>query len=410
MKHVNSKLLRWVVAAVVAVAAVAGLAACGRSSSEESGGSAGISEGAIKIGATFPFTGPLAVYGGLSKGFESYVSSVNAKGGVNGRKIEYTALDDAYDPSRVVANVRRLVQNEDNFMVVDFGLGPISARPFVQGTETPQFLFGGLPYDSQYSFTRSWWPHAAWEGEIYGRYIAENITDPKVGTLAINNEIAGAMAEGVKTGLGGDASDLVKDIRYEPTEVDLSSQINTLRSAGVNALVCIVTGTTEIQMLKYIHQIGWHPKLFLYSGTVSKQSIFEPAGKAATEGIYSAMWLKDPSDPQWEHSSELAGYRADVEKYGHGADPSDILVANGYAAAQAVVQGLEEMKEETGKSFIEALESFPPTSLPLLQSGVQLKAGPQERLVSQYQLLQYDGTGYRPIGSPQQAPITGSEG
>src|SRR5215213_3144436 len=378
MKGINSRLARTLVIAAFAGLALAGLAACGRSSSEDSGGSAGISEDSIKVGGTFPFTGPLAVYGSLSKGFESYLSAVNAEGGVDGRKIEYTALDDAYDPSKTVANVRRLVQQEDSFMVVDFGAGPISARPFVQASETPQFIFGGLPYESEYSFSRSFWPQIEWEGEIYGQYIAENFPDAKVGTLSVNNDIAVALVEGLKRGLGKDASDFVKDVRYEPTEVDLSSQVNALRSAGVDTLVTIVTGTTEIQMLKYVKQIDWNPNLFLYSGTVSKKAIFEPAGKAATEGIYSAMWLKDPSDPKWESSSELADYRANVEKYGHGANPSDILVANGYAGAQAVVQALEEMKEESGQGFIEALEAFPATSIPLLQSGVEFKAGPEE--------------------------------
>lgn len=379
------------------------LAACGRSGSDGASSSAqGVTGRSIALGATLPFSGPLAVYGGLWKGFAAYINAVNAQGGVNGRTISTTTLDDAYDPSRVASNVRKLVQQDRSFLVVDFGAGPLIVRPFLEQARTPQFILGGLAYDPKYPLTRSWWPEIPWEASVYGSYIARSVKNPKVATLAINNEVAPALVGGVKKGLGAKASSFVSDVRYEPTQVDLSSQINKLRAAGVNSLVCLVTGAAEIEMLKYIHQIGWHPKLFLYSAAVSRKAIFENAGAAASKGVYSAMWLKDPSDPTWKASPALASYRQDVAKYGGGADPDDIIVANGYAAAQAVVGALKTMKNPTQEGFIKALDGYPRTSLALLHDGIQLKPGPDAHLVTQYQLLQYDGNRYTSIGAPVQ--------
>jgi len=379
------------------------LAACGRAGDNSSGASAqGVTARTIKLGATLPFSGPLAVYGGLWKGFDAYVKSVNAQGGVNGRTIDTTVLDDAYDPSRVASNVRKLVQQDKSFLVVDFGAGPLVVRPFLEQARTPQFILGGLAYDARYPLTRSWWPEIPWEASVYGSYIARTVKDPKVATLAINNEVAPALVAGVKQGLGEKASAFSQDVRYEATQVDLSSQINKLRAAGVNALVTLVTGATEIQMLQYMNQINWHPKLFLYSAAVSRKAILEKAGSAAAKGVYSAMWLKDPSDPRWAASSTLAGYRRDVARYGGGADANDIIVANGYAAAQAVVGALRTMDDPTQEGFVAALDRYPETTLDLLQPGIRLKPGPDAHLVTQYQLLQYDGNRYAPVGSPVQ--------
>jgi branched-chain amino acid transport system substrate-binding protein len=287
-------------------------------------------------------------------------------------------------------------------MVVDFGAGPLSARAFAESTKTPQYILGGLAYDKQYPMTRSWWPEIPWEGAVDGQFIAKNVPNPKVATIAVNNEVAPALVAGVKSGLGDKKSAFVKDVRYEATQVDLSAQVNKLRASGVNALVCLVTGATEVQLLKYIHQIGWHPKLFLYSGTVSRKSIFEPAGLANAKDVYAAMWLKDPSDPKWAKDTNLAEYRADIAKYGKGADAADIVAANGYAAAQAVVKALGTMEDPTQEGFIKALDAFPATPLPLLQPGITLKPGPDAHLVSQYQMVQFDGDGFTTVGSPVQ--------
>src|SRR5919198_3201716 len=91
----------WQRMALVALVAMLALtvAACGRSSDSASLSVPGVTDKEIKVGGSFPFTGPLAVYGAISQGFAAYVDAVNASGGVNGRKIAYHPLDDAYDPS-----------------------------------------------------------------------------------------------------------------------------------------------------------------------------------------------------------------------------------------------------------------------------------------------------------------------
>ncbi len=69
----------------------------------------GVTATEIKIGGVFPFSGPASSIGLVGKGVLAYVQSINDRGGINGRKINYIAMDDAYSPPKAVEHVRKLV-------------------------------------------------------------------------------------------------------------------------------------------------------------------------------------------------------------------------------------------------------------------------------------------------------------
>src|SRR5262249_31898581 len=73
----------------------------------------GVTATEIKIGGVYPFSGPASSIGQVGRGVLAYVQSINDRGGINGRKINYLALDDAYSPPKAFEHVRRLVENDD---------------------------------------------------------------------------------------------------------------------------------------------------------------------------------------------------------------------------------------------------------------------------------------------------------
>ena len=60
----------------------------------------GVTATEIRVGSTFPFSGPASALGNVGKALIAYTEFINDKGGVNGRKIKLIALDDAYTPSK----------------------------------------------------------------------------------------------------------------------------------------------------------------------------------------------------------------------------------------------------------------------------------------------------------------------
>src|SRR5947207_11591095 len=73
----------------------------------------GVTATEIKIGGVFPFSGPASSIGLVGKGVLAYVQFINDRGGINGRKINYIAMDDAYSPPKSVEHIRRLVDGEE---------------------------------------------------------------------------------------------------------------------------------------------------------------------------------------------------------------------------------------------------------------------------------------------------------
>src|SRR3954463_4873255 len=73
----------------------------------------GVTATEIKIGGVFPFSGPASSIGLVGKGILAYVQSINDRGGINGRKINYIAMDDAYSPPKAVEHIRKLVDGDE---------------------------------------------------------------------------------------------------------------------------------------------------------------------------------------------------------------------------------------------------------------------------------------------------------
>ena len=73
----------------------------------------GASDTEIKLGQTVPHSGPGSLYGVLGRVGEAYFQMLNEKGGINGRKVKFLTMDDAYSAPKCVEATRRLVEQEE---------------------------------------------------------------------------------------------------------------------------------------------------------------------------------------------------------------------------------------------------------------------------------------------------------
>jgi ABC-type branched-subunit amino acid transport system substrate-binding protein len=82
----------------------------------------GVTATEIKVGGIFPFSGLASPIGQVGKAVLAYVQSINDRGGINGRKINYIAYDDAYSPPKSVEHARRLVESDEvSFIFSELG-------------------------------------------------------------------------------------------------------------------------------------------------------------------------------------------------------------------------------------------------------------------------------------------------
>jgi branched-chain amino acid transport system substrate-binding protein len=67
----------------------------------------------LRVGRSLALTGPLASYGNAKRdGHDAYIELINKSGGVNGRAIELTTLDDVYDGKNTIANLRKIATEQ----------------------------------------------------------------------------------------------------------------------------------------------------------------------------------------------------------------------------------------------------------------------------------------------------------
>lgn len=65
---------------------------------------AGVTADAINIGTSAPLSGPFAVFSTIQDGMRARLDAANQAGGIGGRRVELTALDDGWDPTATGAN------------------------------------------------------------------------------------------------------------------------------------------------------------------------------------------------------------------------------------------------------------------------------------------------------------------
>lgn len=129
-----------VAAAAATALTVAALSGCAGSSSTSGGGSnGGGASGNYEIGSTSDLSGAIAFEGsGLRDGINAWVKAVNAKGGINGHKVNYSPLDDASNPTTGLANAKQLASANVS-AILGWGLSNVivSAMPALQHNDLP---------------------------------------------------------------------------------------------------------------------------------------------------------------------------------------------------------------------------------------------------------------------------------
>src|SRR6516225_4176803 len=107
-----------------------------------------VTDSEIKIGNTMPYSGPLSNVGTQGRTEAAYFRMLNERGGVNGRKITFISLDDAYSPPKTVERVRELVEQEQVLAI--FGIigtsTSVSVQRYLNESKVPQlFIQSGAP-------------------------------------------------------------------------------------------------------------------------------------------------------------------------------------------------------------------------------------------------------------------------
>jgi ABC-type branched-subunit amino acid transport system substrate-binding protein len=362
----------------------------------------GVSDTEIKIGTTTPYSGPASAYAAGAISATAYFAMINDQGGVNGRKINYISLDDAYSPPKAVEQIRRLIESDEvAFLVNPVGTATnMAVLKYVNQKKVPHLFIGSgatIFNDPEHNpWTMSWTPHYASEGEIYARYVLSTKPDARIGIISQNDDLGRDYILGFKRGLGDRASAMIVSSQtYNTSDPTVDSQIVSLKASGADVLLIAAVPKFAAQAIRKAYDIDWHPQEFVSSVGSSIAGAIRPAGFEAAKGIISAAYQKDPADPQWKDDPAMKAWNVWMDKYNPRVDRSDYYAPYGYNVGFAVVQLLKQCGDDLTRENIMKQASHLDMELPLLLPGIRLKTTPSDlRPIKQMRLVRFNGERY----------------
>ena len=366
----------------------------------------GATDKEIKIGGISPYSGPASAYGAIGKAITAYFEKVNAEGGVNGRKLTFISLDDGYNPAKTVEQARKLVEEEEVLFVFNtLGTPPNSAiHKYMNSKKTPQLFVatGATKWGDPKNFpwTMGWQPNYQSESKVFAAHLLETKPNAKVAILYQNDDYGKDYLKGFEDGLGDKAKTMiVSKISYEVTDPTIDSQMVSLKATGADTFFNITTPKFAAQAIKKAAEIGWKPTHYLNSVSASVGSVMTPAGPENGVGIYTASYLKDPTDPQFQKGKEWDDWLAWMTKYQPKGDVKDVNNVYGYTVAQGLVQVLKQAGDNLTRENIMKQAASLEMSLPMLLPGVNVKTGPDDFYpIEREQLARFDGKTWQLFG------------
>ena len=334
-------------AAMAVMAAMTALA-CGaqQATNTPTASDVGITSNSILLGATFPLSGPAAAYADIAKSMNAYFQYVNDNGGVNGRKVVFTVVDDGYDPSKTPLKARELVEQDKIFAAVgNLGTGPnLAVRQYYNDNKVPDlFVFTGSNHwggdFAQYPWTIGWQPDYQAEGKIYAKDIVGSNPSAKIAILYQNDDYGKDYVKGITDGLGDKAKTMiVSKASYEVTDPTVDSQIVTLKASGADVFFNITTPKFGAQAVRKVYDSGWKPLHIINNVAASVGAVLTPAGLDKSEGLITIEYYKDPTDAQWKDDPAMKDWLAFMAKYYPDGKLEDASNTYGYRAGQVLVQ------------------------------------------------------------------------
>lgn len=329
------------------------LAGCGSnkvSDNQSSGKSTAANKDPYVIGMMTATTGPYALMGdGEAKSVNMLVEQVNAAGGINGHPLKIVSYDTGSKAEEAVKGYSKLVGQGATAI-----LGPIGNAE--SKAVTPLIKDNG---PLMYSLSGSYVPKDRWAfavsvqtmnmfQTVIGYLKTKGIK--KLAILATSDASGQDGIDAINALLKKETSiSLVASERVNPTDIDVSPQINNIKAKQPEALIIYCTGTPATVALKNFYQSGMDIPVIVNHGNLTYGFLDSIKGFQPTTLLIPATkdfgWqgLAD-SDPQKKINEKMhADY---AKKYGKDTDYGS---GTAYDALNVIVKALGEVGPDKEK-------------------------------------------------------------
>jgi len=341
------------------------LAAQGSAATGSAGDSTGVTAKAIKIGYIFSKAGAAgSTFENAGNGFDARIKAQNAKGGVNGRKIAVTTVDDSGATNNLVA-AQALVQNDKVFAVVNNSPFAFLSYRFLLDNGVP--MLGGGYDGNEYGQpgNEKLISILGNSAPVYAPQYTPGFVQlmKKKGATKVGTVSYGASASSTAS-----AKNLQKyavpaaglDPAYTNTTVDFGTTdvgplVLGMKNAGVDAAYLPLVLSTNLAIIQTAAQNNLNFKLAVLATGYGQSLLDQPAAKSiGPEVLFAQVWA-----PVELKTAATKQFVSDVTKYTSFRGVPDFGVYTGYLTADLLIKGLQAAgKNPTRDGYITATKGL----------------------------------------------------
>ncbi len=344
---------------------------------------AGAVGGTIVLGQSGVYSGPLGAFAQENIAvINTYFESINAKGGIHGRKLKLIALDDGFDPKRTVENAKTLIEKEKAFALINV-IGTANNAAIY-----PQLHQNGIPLVGPYSgatvlrdpakFRYLFFTRASYADET--EKMVEQLTSTGVKDIAVVYQDDPFGKAGLQAAVEALAKRKLKPVSVGAFNIakleETVAAAETVLKGHPSAVIIASSGKGTTSFIREVLKRGQRPAFYCLSVTNPKQ-LWADLGQEA-HGVVVAQAAPSP----WratlplvrEYQQVVANAKLAAKDFSYGS-------LEGFIVAKVAVEALRRAgKDLTREKYLAALEGMQGHDL----GGYTIGYGPADHSGSSY--------------------------
>lgn len=223
----------------------------------------------LKVGVALPQTGPGANFGNdLLKGAQWAVDDINAKGGVNGKRLEVVPVDTQADPQTGISAIKRMITvNQAPVFLIAWSsvvkaVAPIANREKVLGLN---FAANSPEIAQLGDYIYSTFPFADVDIRAVANYSYSTLGAKTAAVLYINNDSGVDGAAIYRSAFEKAGGKIVAYEAYDPKATDYTGMLLKLRVANPDIIHIQGLIVDLPQVLTQMRQLGIKQRVSTYS-------------------------------------------------------------------------------------------------------------------------------------------------
>jgi branched-chain amino acid transport system substrate-binding protein len=298
--------------------------------------------GTIKVGAILAVTGPASFLGAPeAKTLEMLVEEINAKGGINGDKVQLIIKDSGASPEKAVSFAKQLIDEEKVFAIIGPSTSGESMAIKNIAEESKTLLISCAAAEAivnpvaQYVFKT---PQKDSDAVVRIFQQMKKMGISKIGVLSSNTGFGKAGKEQIEKMAPEHGIQIVISEVYDKAATDLTAEVTKVKAATVQAIVNWSIEPAQAIVIKNARQIGFKAPIFQSHGFgnigyvkaagPAAEGVIFPAGRLLVADVLSAKNPQKSLLLSYKKSYE-SRYKEDVSTFGGHAYDAMIILARG---------------------------------------------------------------------------------